>query len=135
MRNNPFEGWEEIPKGAINSYDIDGVIYMGEHMDGLRPGPNDIVITGRSVESREETERMLLSKGITNPLYMNNKSKSWNDREQSGFHKGWTLFHLEQIGYRFNIHYDDDPIQIEKIKEMMPHIKIVHVNHDLVPKE
>ncbi len=60
MRNNPFEGWEEIPEGAINSYDIDGVIYMGEHMDGLRPGPNDIVITSLQSSDLKETDRMLL---------------------------------------------------------------------------
>tara|TARA_B100000123_G_scaffold252797_1_gene213370 strand:- start:50 stop:457 length:408 start_codon:yes stop_codon:yes gene_type:complete len=135
MSRKPFESWEEIPKGVINSYDIDGVIYMGEGLDGLRPGPRDIVITGRSVETEVLTKKMLSDKGIHNPLYMNNKSKDWNNREQSGFHKGWTLFHLEQIGYRFGIHYDDDPVQIEKIRQMMPHIHIVHVNHDLVPKE
>ena len=78
---------------------------------------------------------MLSDKCIHNPLYMNTKSKDCNNREQSGVHKGWTLFHLEQIGYRFGIHYDDDPVQIEKIRQMMPHIHIVHVNHDLVPKE
>ena len=36
MSRRPFESWEEIPKGVINSYDIDGVIYMGEGLDGLR---------------------------------------------------------------------------------------------------
>ena len=51
MSRRPFESWEEIPMRVINSYDIDGVIYMGEGLDGLRPGPKDIVITGRSVET------------------------------------------------------------------------------------
>ena len=51
MSRRPFESWEEIPKGVINSYDIDGVIYMGEGLDGLRPGPRDIVIHSEGVEA------------------------------------------------------------------------------------
>ena len=70
MSREPFEPWENIPQKTINSYDIDGVIYMGDY-DGLRPGPDDIIITGRSINTEEETQKMLLEKGITNPLYMN----------------------------------------------------------------
>ena len=134
MSREPFDSWENIPQKTINSYDIDGVIYMGKY-DGLRPGPDDIIITGRSVCTEEETKKMLLEKGITNPLYMNEKREDYNNREQSAFHKAWTLFHLEQLGYHFGIHYDDDMVQIKKINEMMPHINCVHVKHELVPKE
>jgi hypothetical protein len=134
MSRNAFDPFLEIPQKAINSYDIDGVIYMGENIHGVKPGAEDIIITGRSKDDREETEQMLLSRGITNPLYMNNKSRDFNDRRQSGQHKAMTLFYLEQIGYRFNCHFEDDPIQIQAIKEMMPHINIVHLDHDLIDK-
>jgi hypothetical protein len=39
----------------INSYDIDGVINLGGDYKGLRPGPNDIIITGRSYEEADYT--------------------------------------------------------------------------------
>lgn len=134
MSRQPFQEFLEIPKKAINSYDIDGVIYMGEGVNGVKPGAEDIIITGRSKEDREETEQMLLSRGITNPLYMNNKRGDFNDRRQSGQHKAMTLFYLEQLGYRFNCHFEDDPVQVEAIRQMMPHINIVHLDHNLIDK-
>lgn len=130
----PFESFDEIPHGAVNSYDIDGVIYMGESYDGVYPGPNDIIITGRSSQDRKETEAMLLEKGITNPLYMNPKSLAFNSRKQSGQHKAMTMFYLEQMGYHIACHYEDDPIQIEAINKMMPHIRVIHLDHNLIDK-
>ena len=56
MRNEP---------GMVNSFDIDGVIYMGKY-GGVFPGPHDIIITGRSKEEEPETSAMLLDKGISN---------------------------------------------------------------------
>ena len=54
----------------INSFDIDGVIYFGEEVNGVRPGEDDVIITGRSFTEREETEKMLRSRGIYNKVYM-----------------------------------------------------------------
>ena len=131
----PFEPWSEIPKYSINSFDIDGVIYMGEHHDGIYPGPNDIIVTGRSEEVREETQKMLQDKGITNPLYMNDKPKGFNDRRQSGLSKAMQFIRLEALGYKISIHFDDDDIQIREITRALPHIYCVHISHDLLPKE
>jgi CDP-glycerol glycerophosphotransferase (TagB/SpsB family) len=39
------------------------------------------------------------------------------------------------MGYRFGCHFEDDPIQAEEIKKIMPHINIVMLQHDLVEKE
>lgn len=133
-KRNAFDEHDKPPSKLINSYDIDGVIFMGDKFTGVNPGSDDIIITGRSKDDRAETESMLLSRGITNPLYMNNKPGDFNDRRQSGLHKGMTLFYLEQMGYRFGCHFEDDPIQIEAIQQMMPHINIVHLNHDLIDK-
>ena len=118
----------------INSFDIDGVIYMGRY-GGVFPGPHDIIITGRSKEEEPETSAMLLSKGITNEIYMNPIPFNQKTRKSSGRHKGMTLFYLEEMGMRFGIHFEDDPIQAEIIREMMPHINVVLLQHDLVEKE
>lgn len=120
---------------CINSFDIDGVINMEEY-DGVYPGENDIIITGRSkFDEYEETQKLLNQKGLNNRLYMNPVKFDQKTRESSGRHKGMTLFHLEQIGERIGIHFDDDPIQITEIKKIMPHIKCVLLSHDLVEKE
>lgn len=125
MRNEP---------GMVNSFDIDGVIYMGKY-GGVFPGPHDIIITGRSKEEEPETSAMLLDKGISNNVYMNPTPFDQKSREDSGRHKGRTLFYLEQTGMRFGIHYEDDPVQAEIIRKMMPHINVVLLQHDLVEKE
>ena len=57
----PFDPWFTAPKHPINSFDIDGVIYMGEY-DGIYPGPRDIIVTGRSIHTRRETTKMLKAK-------------------------------------------------------------------------
>ena len=129
--NKPFES---IPNKIINSFDIDGVIYMGK-FGGVYPGPSDIIITGRSDEEMVETIEMLQFKGIDNPLYMNPLPYSQKSRVSSGQHKGRTLFYLESIGYRFGCHFEDDPIQAHEINKIMPHIHVVMLNHNLVEKE
>jgi hypothetical protein len=118
----------------LNSFDIDGVIFMDKY-NGVYPGKDDIIITGRSKEERPETEAMLKSKGITNQVYYNSTPFDEKTRESSGRHKGQTLFYLEELGYKFGIHYEDDPVQAEVIKKMMPHINVVLLQHDLVEKE
>ena len=47
----PFDPWFTAPKYPINSFDIDGVIYMGDDYDGIYPGPKDIIVTGRSIHT------------------------------------------------------------------------------------
>ena len=96
----PFDPWFTAPKYPINSFDIDGVIYMGDDYDGIYPGPKD-----------------------------------FNDRKQSGQSKAKWFQHLKWLGYRINIHFDDDPIQIGEIKKECPDIECVHIHHHLVPKE
>lgn len=118
----------------INSFDIDGVIFMDKY-DGVYPGKDDIIITGRSTEEQPETEAMLKSKGITNKVYYQQTPFDQKTRESSGHHKGHTLLYLEQMGMRFGIHYEDDPVQAEIIRKIMPHINVVLLQHELVEKE
>ena len=117
-----------------NSFDIDGVIFM-DKFNGVYPGLNDVIITGRSKEERTETEVMLKSKGITNKVYYNKLPFNKKTRESSGHHKAQTLLYLEKMGMRFGIHYEDDPVQAAIIRKMMPHINVVLLQHDLVEKE
>jgi len=131
----PFDPWFTAPKYPINSFDIDGVIYMGDDYDGIYPGPKDIIVTGRSIHTRRETTKMLKAKGIDNPLFMNPKPKDFNDRKQSGQSKAKWFQHLKWLGYKINIHFDDDPIQIGEIKKACPDIECVHISHHLIPKE
>ena len=120
---------------VINSFDIDGVIFMGNGVGGVYPGPDDIIITGRSKEEEEETIEMLHSKGIFNDVYFNPLSFDQKTRESSGAHKGRTMYYLEEMGIRIAIHFEDDPVQIEQINKIMPNVQTVLLQHDLVEKE
>ena len=124
-----------IPNTVINSFDIDGVIYMGDAFTGVFPGPDDVIITGRSRDDEGEvTKNMLTNRGIYNTVYMNPLKFDEKTRKSSGQHKGRTLFYLEEMGYRFGIHFEDDPIQAEEIRKIMPNINIVMLQHDLTEK-
>lgn len=113
----------------INTFDIDGVIYFGEEFTGVRPGENDVIITGRSFEQREETMEMLQSRGIHNKVYMNPLPR--NDpsysRKASGWHKAQTIWDLKDMGYTIGLHFEDDPIQIEAIQESHPDLNVIHL--------
>ncbi len=118
----------------INSFDIDGVIFMGDY-DGIYPGPNDVIITGRSIEEFKETEQMLKRKGITNSVYYNPLPFDQKSRESSGKHKGETIARLRAEGINIACHFEDDPIQIKEIRKILPDIHIIEVKHELVTKE
>ena len=119
----------------MNTFDIDGVIFMGPGFDGVYPGNNDTIITGRSFEEAKETIDMLHSKGITNKVYFNPLPFDKKTRESSGQHKGEIIKALITLGHHVNIHFEDDPIQAEEIKKIVPGINIVLLQHDLVEKE
>jgi len=95
-----------IMNKMINSFDIDGVIFMGGY-DGVYPGPDDVIITGRSTEELFETKAMLTTKGIGNKLFLNPTPFDNKTREGSGKHKATTLKYLEKQGYKFGIHFEE----------------------------
>jgi hypothetical protein len=119
----------------INSFDIDGVIYMGEY-GGVYPGPSDIIITGRSFEEEKATLQMLKKKGINNEVFFNPIPFDQKSRESSGEHKANILNDLRLFkGIKIGIHFEDDPIQAAVIRETAPHVHVVLLQHDLVEKE
>ena len=119
----------------INSFDIDGVIYMGEY-GGVYPGPSDIIITGRSIDEMKATYQMLEKKGIKNEVFFNPIPFDQKSRESSGHHKAEILNMLRICkGVNIGIHFEDDPIQAAVIREKAPHVQVVLLQHDLVEKE
>lgn len=122
----------EIKKA--NSFDIDGVIFMGEY-GGVYPGPSDIIITGRSYEEETATLQMLKKKGITNTVFFNKLPFDQKSRESSGEHKAKVLNFIKDQGGTIELHFEDDPIQAEVIRRLAPHVQVVLLQHDLVEKE
>jgi len=119
----------------INSFDIDGVIYVGEY-GGVYPGPSDIIITGRSIDEMKATYQMLEKKGIKNEVFFNPIPFDQKTRESSGHHKAEILNMLSICkGVNVGIHFEDDPIQAAVIREKAPHVQVVLLQHDLVEKE
>lgn len=118
----------------INSFDIDGVIFLGD-LGGIYPGPKDIIITGRSFEEEAETLSMLNEKGIKNPVFFNPLRFNEKTRITSGRHKAKILNWFMQLGGNIGFHIDDDPIQINEIKKMHPLLPVILMQHDLVEKE
>lgn len=119
----------------INSFDIDGVIFMGPGVGGVYPGPDDVIISGRSVDEVVETTRMLESKGITNKLFLNPLRYSAKTRESSGEHKANTINKLKSDGIQVVCHFEDDEIQAAVIRQKCPDTTVVMLVHDLVSKE
>ena len=75
----------------INGFDIDGVLNLGNGKCGIHPGPNDVIITGRSYEETPETMIFLKRNGIHNKVYFNNVTFDNKSRKSSGVHKAETL--------------------------------------------
>jgi hypothetical protein len=119
----------------INAYDIDGVIYMGPNLNGVTPGPNDVIITGRSYEESVETLAMLNKRGITNPVFFNCRRFDDKTRETSGEHKATTLNRLFDNGVEVGIFFEDDPVQAKVIRMLCARVTVVELNHNLTEKE
>lgn len=120
---------------SINSYDIDGVIYLGGDFKGLRPEPDDVIITGRSYEEYAETSRFLESRGIKNQVFYNKKRFDEKTRETSGIHKAGVLNALARSDRKISIHFEDDPVQARIIRELAPDVIVVEVQSNLVNLE
>mgnify|MGYP003136052151 FL=1 len=120
----------------INGFDIDGVLNLGNGKCGIRPGPEDVIITGRSYEEEPETKAFLRRNGINNHVYFNPLTFDEKSRQSSGEHKARTLKFLkneEKIEVEF--FYEDDEIQKAEIEKECGWVKVIHVCHDFTPKE
>jgi len=113
----------------INGFDIDGVISIG-----IYPGPNDVIITGRSFEESKETLAMLRGRGINNKVYFNPLKYDQKTRTSSGEHKASVINGLANSGITIEKFFEDDEIQKAKI-EQNTEVAVIHVVHDLTNKE
>jgi hypothetical protein len=123
-----------ILPAVINSFDIDGVIYMGEGRTGVFPSTEDIIVTGRSYEEAPQTLKMLRSRGINNQVFFNPLPERDKTRLSSGEWKAKVLEGLLNKGCNIGIHFEDDPVQIDVLRKLEPRLKIVHLQHQLTKK-
>jgi len=117
----------------MRTFDIDGVICMGDWV-GVRPSPNDIIITGRSFEEEAETLSFLRNNGIDNTVYFNPIKFEEKSRESSGRHKANVINDLLQSGVEILCHFEDDEVQAQII-ERETGLPVVLLKHNLVNKE
>ncbi len=117
---------------SVNTFDIDGVITIG-----LYPGPNDIIITGRSYEEAPETYQMLRLKGIKNAVYFNPLPWAAKTRESSGTHKAHIIKYLLKSGVNVRCHMEDDEVQKAAIESALSNtsVVVVHIKHSLTELE
>lgn len=113
----------------INSYDIDGVIYMGEDLLGLHPQPNDVIITGRTRPQQVKTQGMLNDRGILSFLFINPIDIDNSPREVSGRHKAAVLTMLDENGRVVMNHFEDDHLQADIIREFCPWVNVVIIDN------
>ena len=118
----------------VNSYDIDGVIFLDGY-EGVYPGPDDLIVTGRSIEEAHDTLAMLASRQITNPVFFNNRPFAEKTRESSAYHKVQVLSMLIASGFQVGVHFEDDEIQKQILEKAELPLKVVHLQHDLLNKE
>jgi hypothetical protein len=119
----------------INSWDIDGVLFLGNKFRGLTPESGDVIITGRSFQETVETLEFLRGRGINNHVHFNSKKLDDKTRKSSGEHKARTLNKLKNEGMEIGIHFEDDPIQAAEIRKDCPWVEVVLIVSDLVEKE
>lgn len=118
----------------VNGFDIDGVIHQGSFGAGIRPGPHDVIITGRSHEESKETLHFLRKNGINNVVFFNPVKFEDKTRKSSGTHKAKTINKLLEMGIKINLFFEDDEIQAAEI-EKATSVTVVRVLSGHVEKE
>ena len=123
----------------VNGFDIDGVIHLGDGVCGIRPGPQDVIITGRSQQEEAETLAFLRRNGINNTVFFNQVPSERKTRVSSGQHKAKTIVDLSKLGIQVDYFYEDDEIQAQEIRKAIDanylDTKVIFVNNPFVGKE
>lgn len=117
----------------IRTFDFDGVIYMNGEV-GVTPRSEDIIITGRCQSEAQFVLGWLQKNEIYNTVMFQPCSIIDRTRYTSGRHKGICISKLLEGGFDILYHYEDDPIQINEIKKIVPEIKIVGMLHSYTEK-
>jgi hypothetical protein len=123
----------------VNGFDIDGVIHLGNGVCGIRPGPQDVIITGRSQQEEAETLAFLRRNGINNTVFFNQVPYERKTRVSSGQHKAKTILDLSKLGIQVDYFYEDDEVQAQEIRKAIDanylDTKVIFVNNPFVDKE
>ena len=101
---------------------------------GVRPGPGDVIITGRSYEESDETDNFLQAHHITNQVFYNPVKFEDKTRTSSGEHKARIINQLTGCGHLVQCHFEDDEVQAQII-ERETGLPVVLLVHNLVNKE
>jgi predicted GIY-YIG superfamily endonuclease len=131
MQRWHFAKCKNAPKiiQQINGYDCDGVITLG-----IYPGPNDVIITGRSFEEKPETLEFLSLRKIDAKVYFSPHRFEEKTRIKSGTHKGETIWKLFKNGIEIMAFFEDDWDQYNVIKKIIKKYalstKLIWVNHN-----
>lgn len=126
----------KIVPEEIYAYDFDGVISIG-----ITPrSKQDIIITGRCIDEQEHVKSILKKRGIKCDVYFNPMTLAERGdhtveaRTFSGKHKASTIARLKDKGMNIVRFFEDDPIQLDLIKESHPELPVVHIVSELVQK-
>lgn len=97
-------------------FDIDGVITQGYY-----PSPDDVIITGRSWEEKEETMKFLHDLGLFNKVYFNESvGKTEKNYITSGTHKAKFIQELEIVEF-----FEDEERQAEIIRTTCKYCNVI----------
>jgi len=120
----------------IYAYDFDGVVSIG-----ITPrSKKDIIITGRCIDEQKHVKDILKKRGIKCKVYFNPMTLAERGdhtveaRTFSGNHKASTIARLKDEGVNIVRFFEDDPIQLDLIKESHPELPVVHIVSKLVKK-
>lgn len=122
----------------MNSYDFDGVLYLGPGRKGFLPREEDVIVTGRSYEEQKVTMQHLRELGISTDKEIYFAPWKWESKTRvlSGIHKARTLAMMISSGMEIQIHFEDDPVQAEIIERALgDKLTVVLIHHDLTEKE
>ena len=122
---------------TINGFDFDGVVSIG-----ICPGPDDVIITGRSFDEAAYVNSVLKNRNIFNAVFFNpittadRETGTERSRSCSGNHKARVINQLARNNIFVSIFFEDDEIQKEIIEAECKDqgVIVVHIVHDLTTK-
>ncbi len=97
------------------------------------PTKEDIIITGRSIEEKPETEKFLKGLGLNNNIFYNPTAFHKKTRESSALFKAKLIDRLMKR-YDIKLYFEDDPIQAQIIRSET-NVKVIDIIQDVWEKE
>jgi len=103
----------------MEGYDFDGVV-----SEGIKPGPNDVIITGRTLEESYFTLQFLKENNIWCPVFFNTSEFEYKSTKSSALHKAKVI---QLLGIQK--FYEDTIEQALIIREFTP-CEVILVNKE-----